>query len=98
MGHLSGILVLQDVAASGLGLTVGSIEPTRDHACIKNVTFRRASMHHTYKGIYMKSGNRAHPDPQATAEITDILYPAIPTTMSPDRRVRYEKITRSAII
>ena len=26
------------------------------------------------KGIYIKSANRAHPDPQATAEITDILY------------------------
>ena len=67
-------VLIEDVNASGLGLTVGSIEPTSHHACIKNVTFRRATMHHTYKGIYMKSGNRAHPDPKATAEITDILY------------------------
>jgi polygalacturonase len=44
-------VLIEDVNASGLGLTVGSIEPTSHHACIKNVTFRRATMHHTYKGI-----------------------------------------------
>jgi polygalacturonase len=67
-------ILIEDVNASGLGLTIGSIEPTEHHACIRNVTFRRAMMHHTVKGIYMKSGNRAHPDPNATAEITNILY------------------------
>ena len=67
-------ILVEDVNASGLGLTVGSIEPSRDHSCIRNITFRRATMHHTLKGIYMKSANRAHPDPNATAEITDILY------------------------
>ena len=29
-------------------------------------------MHHTFKGIYMKSASRAHPDPEATAEITNV--------------------------
>ena len=67
-------VLIEDVQASGLGLTIGSISPSPHHACIKNVTFRRATMHRTFKGIYMKSGNRAHPDPEATAEITDILY------------------------
>ena len=67
-------VLIEDVNASGLGLTVGSIEPTPNHACIRNVTFRRANMHHTVKGIYIKAGSRAHPDPQASAEITDILY------------------------
>ena len=68
-------ILVENINASGLGLTVGSIEPTRKHACIRNVTFRHAYMHHTYKGIYMKSGNRAHPNPPGySAEITNILY------------------------
>ena len=68
-------ILIENVNASGLGLTVGSIEPTSNHACIKNVTFRNAYMHHTYKGIYVKSANRAIPPPSSyTAEITNILY------------------------
>ena len=68
-------ILIENVKASGLGLTVGSIEPTPNHACIRNVTFRNAYMHHTYKGIYIKSGNRAHPNPKGySAEITNILY------------------------
>lgn len=67
-------VLIEDVNASGLGLTVGSIGPNTRHACIRNVTFRRGLMHHTYKGIYIKSSNQAHPDPRATAEITNILY------------------------
>jgi hypothetical protein len=41
-------------------------------------------MHHTFKGIYIKSGNRAHPDPSATAEITNILYENI-TMVEPEQ-------------
>ena len=68
-------VLVENVNASGLGLTVGSIEPTLHHACIKNITFRNAYMHHTYKGIYVKSANRAVPPPPSyTAEITNILY------------------------
>ena len=68
-------ILIENVKASGLGLTVGSIEPTPNHACIRNITFRNAYMHHTYKGIYIKSGNRAHPNPKGySAEITNILY------------------------
>ena len=65
---------MENINASGLGLTIGSIEPTTSHACIRNITFRNAYMHHTFKGIYMKSASRAHPDPKASAEITNILY------------------------
>merc|ERR1712196_53678 len=77
-------VLIEDVNASGLGLTVGSIEPTPHHACIKNITFRRAWMHHTFKGIYIKSGNRAEPDPSATAEITQILYQNV-TMVEPEQ-------------
>lgn len=65
-------VLIENVEASGLGLTVGSIKPTTNHACIKNITFRNAYMHHTFKGIYIKSAS--NPDPNASAEITDILY------------------------
>ena len=33
-------ILVENVNASGLGLTVGAIHPTRGHNCIKNVTFR----------------------------------------------------------
>jgi polygalacturonase len=67
-------ILVENVEASGLGLTVGSIKPTPDHACIKNVTFRNAYMHHTFKGIYMKSASSTITDQEISAEITDILY------------------------
>ncbi|KAL1524215.1 hypothetical protein AB1Y20_019123 [Prymnesium parvum] len=65
-------ILIEDVNASGLGLTVGAVRPSVDHNCIRNVTFRRVKMHHTFKGIYMKS--QYNDDPKATAEITNILY------------------------
>ena len=68
-------VVVENVKASGLGLTIGSIEPTLHHACIRNITFRNAYMQRTYKGIYIKSASRAVPPPASyTAEITNILY------------------------
>lgn len=65
-------VLVENVNASGLGLTVGAIHPTRGHNCIRNVTFRNAWMHNTFKGIYIKGGSSF--DPQASGEITDILY------------------------
>ena len=65
-------VLIERVNASGLGLTVGAVHPTRGHNCVRNVTFRHARMHHTFKGIYMKSGSSS--DPSASAEITNILY------------------------
>ena len=37
------------------------------------MTFRYATMHHTFKGIYLKVDNHVT-DPNASAEITNILY------------------------
>lgn len=65
-------VLVENVNASGLGLTIGAIHPSKAHNCIRNVTFRNAYMHHTYKGIYIKSGNSY--DPTASGEITNILY------------------------
>lgn len=65
-------VLVENVNASGLGLTVGAIHPSRGHTCIRNITFRHARMHHTFKGIYIKSGSSF--DPSASGEITNILY------------------------
>lgn len=65
-------VLVEDVAASGLGLTVGAVHPTRGHNCVRNVTFRRATMHHTFKGIYVKSGNST--DALASAEISRLTF------------------------
>jgi len=66
--------LVENVEASGLGLTIGSIKPTPNHACIKNITFLNAHMHHTFKGIYIKSASSSITDEEISAEITDILY------------------------
>mmetsp|Transcript_9630 Transcript_9630/g.21401 ORF Transcript_9630/g.21401 Transcript_9630/m.21401 type:complete len:467 (-) Transcript_9630:61-1461(-) len=65
-------VLIENVNASGLGLTIGAVLPTLFHNCIRNVTFRKAYMFHTFKGIYMKSQNS--PEPQASGEISNILY------------------------
>ena len=70
--HCTENVLVENVNASGLGLTVGAIHPTKAHNCIRNVTFRHGYMHHTFKGIYIKSGNSF--DPEASGEITNILF------------------------
>mmetsp|Transcript_12981 Transcript_12981/g.20812 ORF Transcript_12981/g.20812 Transcript_12981/m.20812 type:complete len:446 (-) Transcript_12981:138-1475(-) len=65
-------VLVENVNASGLGLTVGAIHPSPGHNCVRNITFRHARMHHTFKGIYVKSGNST--DLSASAEITNILF------------------------
>ena len=65
-------VLVENVEASGLGLTVGAVHPTRAHNCVRNVTFRNATMHHTFKGIYVKSGSSS--DALASGEITNIRY------------------------
>lgn len=43
-------MLFENIEASGLGLTIGSIGSSYNN----NITFRNVHMHHTYKGIYMK--------------------------------------------
>jgi len=54
-------VVIERVNATGLGLTIGSIQGE-----VKNVTFRNAYMHKPYKGIYMKFRGSGH--------VSDVLY------------------------
>eukprot|EP00656_Telonema_subtile_P003824 TRINITY_DN11733_c0_g1_i3.p1 TRINITY_DN11733_c0_g1~~TRINITY_DN11733_c0_g1_i3.p1 ORF type:complete len:378 (-),score=64.36 TRINITY_DN11733_c0_g1_i3:121-1254(-) len=54
-------VVIERVNASGLGLTIGSISSD-----VRNITFRDAYMHHTFKGIYLKF--------RGAGTISDVLY------------------------
>ena len=60
-------MLFEHVKASGVGLTIGSIGASDAHTCVRNITFRHAVMHHTFKGIYMKSRPSGA---SATGEIT----------------------------
>ncbi|KRX05518.1 Pectin lyase fold/virulence factor [Pseudocohnilembus persalinus] len=62
-------MLFEDINASGVGLTVGSIGPNKLHTCVKNITFQNIYMDKTFKGIYMKS----RPG-EGTGEISDVLY------------------------
>ena len=50
----------------------GAVRPHPNHSCVRNVTFRYATMHHTFKGIYVKS--QYSDDPTASGEITNLRY------------------------
>ena len=47
---VSSNMVFERINASGLGLTIGSIQGTH----VKNITFRDSYLYRTMKGIYMK--------------------------------------------
>lgn len=53
-----------------VGLSIGSVPPNNNPACVKNVTFRDTSLMDPLKGIYIKS----NPGNSGTGLIQDILY------------------------
>lgn len=59
-------VLVERVNASGVGLSIGSIGANH----VRNITFRDAVMHHTYKGIYIKFRDQK----RGGGSITDILY------------------------
>eukprot|EP01091_Cochliopodium_minus_P015762 TRINITY_DN5699_c0_g1_i1.p2 TRINITY_DN5699_c0_g1~~TRINITY_DN5699_c0_g1_i1.p2 ORF type:complete len:358 (-),score=83.97 TRINITY_DN5699_c0_g1_i1:53-1126(-) len=56
-------MLFENLSASGLGLTIGSIGGSN----VRNITFRNVHMPQTFKGIYLKFRNGG-------GNITDILY------------------------
>jgi len=60
-------MLFERIEASGLGLTIGSI----GGETVRNITFRNCTMHHTYKGIYMKFNEHAT---NTQGLMTDVLY------------------------
>jgi polygalacturonase len=59
-------VVIENVRASGVGLSIGSIGAQK----VRNITFRNAVMHHTNKGIYLKYNSKS----ASGGSITDVLY------------------------
>ena len=53
-----------------VGMTIGSVPPNSNLACIRNVTFRNVQMHRPLKGIYVKP----NPGDNGYGIISDILY------------------------
>ena len=45
-----------------VGMTIGSVPPNTNHACIKDVLFRNIVMHRPLKGIYVKPNPGDHGD------------------------------------
>jgi polygalacturonase len=49
------ILVHNCTVYFGVGMTIGSVPPSTNYACIKNVTFRDIVIKHPFKAIYVKT-------------------------------------------
>jgi hypothetical protein len=51
-------------------MTIGSVPPNKNYACIANVTFRNIDFHYPFKAIYIKS----NPGTNGYGIIENILY------------------------
>lgn len=54
----------------GVGMSIGSISPSKRYNCIKNVTFRDVEMRHPWKGIYIKT----NPGDEGAGIVSNITY------------------------
>ena len=73
-------MLFENLSASGLGLTIGSIGASNDLTCVNNITFRNIQMPNTFKGIYVKS----RPSSSGLATISNIKYENI-TIVEPEQ-------------
>ena len=54
----------------GVGMTIGSVLPNGDHACVRKVTLKDINFEYPFKAIYVKT----NPGNGGSGEIVDILY------------------------
>ena len=73
-------MVIENTVLTGFGASIGSVPPSTQHNCVRNITFRNISMPHTGKGVYVKSNPTCAADGSKTSEITDITYEDITIT------------------
>lgn len=71
------ILVENCKVVYGVGMTIGSVPPNTNHACVKDVTFRNISFDTPIKAVYVKT----NPGNEGSGEITNILYEDLTITM-----------------
>jgi len=60
-------MLFERITASGVGLTIGSIGTS----IVNNITFRDCTMHHTWKGIYLKFRGG---DENKGGRVSNVLY------------------------
>lgn len=60
----------------GVGMTIGSVPPSNNYACVRNVTFINHTFYHPFKAIYVKTnpGSTDSMLPGSGGEITNIRY------------------------
>ena len=60
----------------GVGMSIGSVRPRDDYACVRDVHFSNITFHHPYKAIYIKTnpGTTTTMLPGSGGEITNITY------------------------
>lgn len=64
------ILVENCQVVYSVGMTIGSVPPNNNHACVRDVTFRNISFDTPIKAVYVKT----NPGNSGSGEITNILY------------------------
>lgn len=49
-------MLVEDIRVKlGVGMSVGSVPPSLNHACIRNITFKNVFFDHPFKAIYVKT-------------------------------------------
>ena len=75
--HCTENLVVRDCNVWwGVGMAIGSVYPSDNYRCIRNVTFKDINFYHPFKAIYVKtnSGDTSSMLPGSGGEITNIVY------------------------
>ena len=68
------VLVERVSAFIGVGLSIGSITPSKNMRCIRNVTFRDCDLQDPLKVIYVKSGTTSNKSAAEYGVVEDVLY------------------------
>eukprot|EP01083_Nonionella_stella_P259044 884790_1 len=66
-------VTVENIVATGFGLSIGSVGPNENHPCVDNVKFSNVKMPGTGKGIYIKS-NKSDCKGNVSSKISNILY------------------------
>jgi polygalacturonase len=70
-------VVVRDIEVwFGVGMSIGSVSPTDDYNCVRNVSFSEVTFHHPFKSIYIKTnpGDTTSMLPGSGGEISNITY------------------------
>eukprot|EP00466_Bigelowiella_natans_P013322 jgi/Bigna1/39696/e_gw1.34.19.1 len=63
-------ILIENIEARGVGMSIGSVPPSVHHYCVNNVTFRNVSLESPLKGIYIKTD----PGDEGSATISNITF------------------------